>query len=162
MCGVTARSAFVSVPVRYGEKRDVEGLGAAQQIRCILRVHHLRFVFKPCGVNVLQHDAAGCLGAVYEHSALCAAAERLETDLAGARKQVEKHAALQIKLQNVEKRLFYAVRRGTHSIARERFQFSASAGTGYDSHSRTLLSLLEVRVRNLKNMYGHTSSYYLI
>lgn len=81
---------------------------------------------------------------------------------AGARKQVEKHAALQIKLQNVEKRLFYAVRRGTHSIARERFQFSASAGTGYDTHSRTLLSLLEVRVRNLKNMYGHTSSYYLI
>ena len=67
-----------------------------------------------------------------------------------------------IKLQNVEKRLFYAVRRGTHSIARERFQFSASAGTGYDTHSRTLLSLLEVRVRNLKNMYGHTSSYYLI
>ena len=58
--------------------------------------------------------------------------------------------------------LFYAVRRGTHSIARERFQFSASAGTGYDTHSRTLLSLLEVRVRNLKNMYGHTSSYYLI
>lgn len=42
---------------------------------------------------------------------------------AGARKQVEKHAALQIKLQNVEKRLFYAVRRGTHSIARSVFNF---------------------------------------